>query len=160
RWDSLILAPGKLTIVGDPKQSIYRFRRADITMYGRAIECLLASGALEQRLDTNFRSRPELIRFFNLQLGKALGRSDGPAFDAQTGRANYEHLSPTATMPPGGIAVHILPYADDAQNGLLAPEGRAVEAVMLARYVRMLLHSQRPVRDPDTNDERPIRAGD
>src|SRR5262245_25257687 len=109
RWDSLILAPGKLTIVGDPKQSIYRFRRADITMYGRAIECLLASGALEQRLDTNFRSRPELIRFFNLQLGKALGRSDGPAFDAQTGRANYEDLSPTATMPPGGIPVHILP---------------------------------------------------
>src|SRR5262249_55308166 len=51
-------------------------------------------------------------------------------------------------------------YADDAQDGLLAPEGRAVEAVMLARYVRMLLHSQRPVRDPDTNDERPIRAGD
>jgi beta-galactosidase GanA len=29
RWDQVVLRPGSLTLVGDPKQSIYRFRRAD-----------------------------------------------------------------------------------------------------------------------------------
>src|SRR5207237_778037 len=47
-WDTAQLTPGKLTIVGDPKQSIYRFRRADIAMYGRATERLVAGAALEQ----------------------------------------------------------------------------------------------------------------
>jgi ATP-dependent exoDNAse (exonuclease V) beta subunit len=31
----VILSDGKLTLVGDPKQSIYRFCRADIAMYER-----------------------------------------------------------------------------------------------------------------------------
>ena len=35
RWEDVILSDGKLTLVGDPKQSIYRFCRADIAMYER-----------------------------------------------------------------------------------------------------------------------------
>jgi ATP-dependent helicase/nuclease subunit A len=159
-WDAVRLVPGKLTIVGDPKQSIYRFRRADIAMYGLATERLIAGGALEQRLETNFRSRPELIAFFNQQLGKVLGKNDGPAFDPQTGRANYEDLFPSTTIPAGGISVHVLPYADVKNEGLLAPDGRPVEAAMLARYVRWLLDSQHQVRDPDTNAARPVQPGD
>ena len=34
-WDQVALRPGSLTLVADPKQSIYRFRRADIAMYDR-----------------------------------------------------------------------------------------------------------------------------
>ncbi|HXQ23632.1 MAG TPA: UvrD-helicase domain-containing protein [Candidatus Acidoferrales bacterium] len=159
-WDAVRLQPGKLTIVGDPKQSIYRFRRADIGMYDQATQRLTANGALEERLETNFRSRPELVAFFNQQLGAVLGRSDGPAFDPQTGRANYEDLAPSTTIPPAGIPVHVLPYADAADEGLLAPEGRAIEAAMLARYVRWLLAAARMIRDPDTKEERPVQAGD
>jgi len=159
-WETVRLAPGKLTIVGDPKQSIYRFRRADIAMYGLAIERLIAAGALEQRLETNFRSRPELIAFFNEQLGKVLGQNDGPAFDPQTGRANYEDLLPSSGIAAADTAVHVLPYADAANEGLLAPEGRAVEAAMLACYVRWLLGAGFVVRDPDTSAARPVRPGD
>ena len=160
RWDAVSLQPGKLTIVGDPKQSIYRFRRADIVMYGRAMERLTSNGALEARLDTSFRSRPELIAFFNQQLGKVLGRHDGPAFDVQTGRANYEDLFASATVAAAGPAVHVLPYADGTGQGLLAAAGRGVEAAVLARYVRWLIDSKRCVRHPDTNEERPVQAGD
>lgn len=159
-WQAVQLAPGKLTIVGDPKQSIYRFRRADIAMYGLATERLIAGGALEQRLETNFRSRPELITFFNRQLGKVLGKNDGPAFDPQTGRANYEDLLPSAVIPAAGVTVHVLPYADLQNEGLLAADGRVVEAAMLARHVRWLLDTHCKVRDPDTNEERPVQPGD
>ena len=46
---------------------------------------------------------------------------------------------PTATMPSGGVSVHVLPYADAADEGLLAGDGRGVEAAMVARYIRWLL---------------------
>ena len=38
RWEDVDVPPGSLFVVGDPKQSIYRFRRADIAMYLRAQE--------------------------------------------------------------------------------------------------------------------------
>lgn len=159
-WDAVRLAPGKLTIVGDPKQSIYRFRRADIAVYALAMQRLIAGGAIEQRLETNFRSRPELIGFFNQQLGKLLGKNDGAAFDPHTGRAHYEELLPSAQTAPAGVTVHVLPYADAQNHGLLAADGRVVEAAMLARYVRWLLESQFAVRDPGTNVPRPVQPGD
>lgn len=58
--DFLAQAPHCLVWVGDPKQSIYRFRGADLDTYLRAKE-----GALELTLDTNFRSDPPLIAAVN-----------------------------------------------------------------------------------------------
>lgn len=158
-WDSVSLANGKLTIVGDPKQSIYRFRRADIAMYSRAAQRLAVNGALQQRLEANFRSRPEVIEFFNRQLGSVLGRSEGRSFDPDSGRAYYEDLVATGA-PTATPCVHVLPYSDPGDAGLLAQDGRAVEAMLLAHYVRWLLASGFPVRDADSGEERPVRAGD
>lgn len=50
-----------LFFVGDPKQSIYRFRAADLDTYFEARETLLAKGGVVQLLDTNWRSSPKLI---------------------------------------------------------------------------------------------------
>jgi len=159
-WEKVDLTPGKLTIVGDPKQSIFRFRRADIAMYGRAMELLHGHHALEQRLQTNFRSRPNLIEVFNRQLAGVLGKSGNEAFDPTTGRANYEDLQAAPAIAPSSIAMDLLPYADGADEGLLAGDGRAVEAQMIARYVSWLLASQQLVRDPDSGIERPVQLGD
>ena len=51
-WSAVRLAPGKLTIVGDPKQSIYRFRRADLAFYEDVKIRLLGAGA--QLLHLNY----------------------------------------------------------------------------------------------------------
>ena len=169
-WEAVELQPGKLTIVGDPKQSIYRFRRADIAMYGRAAARLTAGGALEERLETNFRSRPELIRFFNDQLAAVLGPRDTTAFDPEEGRAYYEPLSAPplyqgegrgeVTSAPLTAPVHLVPYADDAGEGLLAVAGRPIEGTAMARYLHWLLRSGYPVRDPETNAVRPVQPSD
>lgn len=50
--------PGKLFVVGDPKQSVYRFRRADILLYHRVKAHLASHGARVEYLSTSFRSTP------------------------------------------------------------------------------------------------------
>jgi ATP-dependent helicase/nuclease subunit A len=65
-WRSVALRPGALFVVGDPKQSIYRFRRADIEIYNlvRARIAGSASGAVVP-LTTNFRSTAALCDWAN-----------------------------------------------------------------------------------------------
>ena len=62
-WRSVSLRPGALFVVGDPKQSIYRFRRADIEIYNlvRARIAESTNGAVVP-LTTNFRSTGRAVR--------------------------------------------------------------------------------------------------
>jgi ATP-dependent helicase/nuclease subunit A len=58
-------APGKLFLVGDPKQSIYRFRRADVGTY-QAVKALLERrGAARVYLTTSFRAIPSIQNLVN-----------------------------------------------------------------------------------------------
>src|SRR5205823_5041709 len=74
-WTKAKLAAGKLTLVGDPKQSIYRFRRADIAMYERVRAIVARQNHLEVKLSANFRSVPPLIDWFNDRFPRILGTS-------------------------------------------------------------------------------------
>ncbi len=65
-WRACVPRPGSLFLVGDPKQSIYRFRRADITTYGEVKRILTsASGGLLVDLQANFRAAPSVISWVN-----------------------------------------------------------------------------------------------
>ena len=64
-WQSARPAPGKLFVVGDPKQSIYRFRRADVAFYEDAKRRLVEAGASVVNLSTSFRSDPRLQAVVN-----------------------------------------------------------------------------------------------
>jgi ATP-dependent helicase/nuclease subunit A len=59
------LTPGKLFIVGDAKQSIYRFRGADYSAYRRAVDHVLADKGVELSLTSNFRSTSAVIEPIN-----------------------------------------------------------------------------------------------
>ena len=65
-WRGVKLAPGKVFVVGDPKQSIYAFRRADIEAYLEVIENIIkAQGGIECQLTTNFRSDAAILDAVN-----------------------------------------------------------------------------------------------
>ncbi len=65
-WRTVSLRPGALFVVGDPKQSIYRFRRADIEIYNTVRERFSDPGiGRVLPLTRNFRSVPELCRWAN-----------------------------------------------------------------------------------------------
>ncbi|MCC6966135.1 MAG: UvrD-helicase domain-containing protein [Nitrospira sp.] len=64
-WRELELESGKLFIVGDPKQSIYAFRRADIEAFDHVVERLQRGGALRCELATNFRSHAQVLDLVN-----------------------------------------------------------------------------------------------
>ena len=62
RWNEIEVDPGRLFVVGDPKQSIYRFRRADIAAFLRARS---AFGAAPRHLTRNYRTTRQVIEFVN-----------------------------------------------------------------------------------------------
>jgi len=102
-------AAGKLFIVGDPKQAIYRFRRADVGLYVDARETLINSGAIPVSLTTSFRAVPFLQNFVNQAL-EPLMRGDRQAL-----QAHYVPLTPWREQPakqPSIVALGIPePYA-------------------------------------------------
>ena len=67
------LAPGHLFIVGDPKQSIYRFRRADIEAYRRAVDHVTACGGEVLTLDNSFRSHDAIVAPINALFERWIG---------------------------------------------------------------------------------------
>lgn len=64
-WRDIKLKPGKLFIVGDPKQSIYRFRGADISAYDNFLDKMKEQGAIQCFLQSNFRSSENIVNFAN-----------------------------------------------------------------------------------------------
>ncbi|WP_433123002.1 UvrD-helicase domain-containing protein [Arthrobacter koreensis] len=72
-WEKLPVPAGRLFTVGDPKQSIYRFRRADIATFlaarGRAE---LDAGSQIASLQTNFRSTTALLEWINSVFGQLI----------------------------------------------------------------------------------------
>jgi ATP-dependent exoDNAse (exonuclease V) beta subunit len=71
-WRAVRPGPGKLFLVGDPKQSIYRFRRADVALYEEVKKRLRHVGAELLHLTTSFRSPPSIQAFVNLAFAPAL----------------------------------------------------------------------------------------
>jgi ATP-dependent helicase/nuclease subunit A len=87
-WRNVTPVPGKLFIVGDPKQAIYRFRRADVGTYEEVKQLLLRNGAVLLRLTTSFRSLPSIQTMINRAFTPYM---DGNGENLQ---ASYVPLSP------------------------------------------------------------------
>ncbi|WP_027340834.1 UvrD-helicase domain-containing protein [Halonatronum saccharophilum] len=69
------LVEGKLFIVGDPKQSIYGFRRADVRIFNKVIDKIVDDSKEDSliNLRQNFRSNKEIIDFINYIFPRIFG---------------------------------------------------------------------------------------
>jgi len=109
------LEPGKLFFVGDPKQSIYRFRGADVRRYEAARAAV--AGGEPTRLVANFRSVPGVIAWVNAVFGPLLGGSD-PAPD---GRGGADGRNAEGRVAPGGAVATAPGAAPSPTYAALAP---------------------------------------
>ncbi len=92
RWDQVKLEPGKLFLVGDPKQSIYRFRGADIAAYQRITEMVLAQGGQRLSLEDSYRSHDQIIHTINTTFSSLMKEQHpiSPAYQALVPRRAKE----------------------------------------------------------------------
>jgi ATP-dependent helicase/nuclease subunit A len=143
--------PGALVVVGDPKQSIYRFRRAEVAYFRRlAAEARAKPGHAVLSLTQNFRSRPAILRFVNRAFTHLIQASEA------ADQPGYEPVQPQAGMadPPSVIGLRFdAPYAE--RDDLLRAESAAV-----ARLIASVAAGGETVRDPVTGAGRPSAAGD
>jgi ATP-dependent exoDNAse (exonuclease V) beta subunit len=102
-WRRTRPLPGKLFIVGDPKQSIYRFRRADVGVYHEVCDWLKARGARSLKLTTSFRSKIGIQRVINAAFEPQM------AGDRIALQASYVPLSPFREDDPAQPSVVALP---------------------------------------------------
>jgi ATP-dependent helicase/nuclease subunit A len=108
-WRGVHIVPGKLFIVGDPKQSIYRFRRADVALYQEVKRKLIASGGDLIELNVSFRSVPEIQSAVNAAFSPIMA-------DQSSTQARYVPLAPYKSgidTQPAIVALPVSkPYGD------------------------------------------------
>jgi ATP-dependent helicase/nuclease subunit A len=97
----------KLTVVGDPKQSIFGWRAADIETYKDTVGKLEKSNALSETITVNFRSDTSIIDFVN-SFGEALFSQISP--EEEPFSCGYSPITPRPDAPHGqAVTVHRLP---------------------------------------------------
>ncbi len=144
-WHELDLEPGKLFIVGDPKQSIYAFRRADIEAFERVVEKIVAGGGAVYSLVTNFRSDGAVLSVAN----DLFDRLFQPESHVQP--AN-ERLTPQpqrkSELSVSGVQLRLVTAGGDEEEFDAATATRA-EADQLARWIKEELLPGTTIYDRD-----------
>ena len=130
-WDEVDVAPGHLFVVGDPKQSIYRFRRADVSLFLAAKDRYGADGGLVS-LSTNFRTGEPIISWVNQAFATLM--AEPPGVDAPVAsQPDYVALHAVRPAPEVGPAVSVI--GRDAVDEGSAGELRAAEARQVAATI-------------------------
>jgi ATP-dependent exoDNAse (exonuclease V) beta subunit len=117
-----------LFVVGDPMQSIYRFRQAEVGLFLDARHAGIGTVALEPlTLCANFRSQPSIVRWVNTAFERILPSEE----DIESGAVTY---AASVAMPAAdGPAVEVHPFFDGDRAGEAA---HVVELVRSARSLR------------------------
>ena len=150
---------GKLFIVGDGKQSIYRFRGADVTVF-RAARREIADQGKAFTLDTSYRAHRDLVTALNALLQPVLGADEDPARPYVEPFAALTHFreSPPAGLTPPFVELHL--GVGSKAGGALDKAAEALVTRLAALVEGGSVHLE--TRDPDTGQAhtRPLDYGD
>lgn len=151
---SILTTAAELTIVGDIKQAIYGFRRADIEVFKQFRDRILSSGGKEVILSTSFRTHQALINLLNQIFAPLLGENRQDLAAARPEIADGSYLE-VITVGEG--------LEDDDQSLSYQPnreEAQRTEAFYLAEKIQHLLDNKTPVYDQQTKRIRPVQPKD
>jgi ATP-dependent exoDNAse (exonuclease V) beta subunit len=111
--------PGKLFIVGDPKQSIYRFRGTDVATYRGVSHHVESRGGRVLQLTTSYRSVPAIQRFVNAAFAHEMVSDDRALQSDYVGLAQHRPANPDQ---PAVIALPVpRPYGRGARRQVSGP---------------------------------------
>lgn len=151
---------GRLFTVGDPKQSIYRFRRADISTYLRARTGRGGAGVEIERLSTNFRCSRAVLDWVNTVFTEVLTEAEGvqPEYRALEAAPNRPAHDPTHGPEPfvfrgEDASDHCPPDATDDQRR------HWTEATDVARVIATAIREGWTHETKD-GDQTPVTLGD
>ena len=146
------LEPTKLFFVGDQKQSIYRFRGADVGVFKSLAAEITESGGTYINLPVNYRSAPELITFFNRLFSEVMSNAD------HSYEASFEELLPRDPIPGETSEVAILykPHIKDPEPGMASSYD--AEACAIADLIGSLM--QTAVIPDEAGGTRPLEYRD
>lgn len=168
--DAASARPERLFFVGDPKQSIYRFRRADIAQYRSAQASLGEELGSVLTLSTNFRTLPGIIDWVNEVFGSLIAEVPAlqpPYRELTAGRqlpgavraaTDVEHWD-LGMRRGSGPRVCVLGFDPHARRTPIS-EVRETESEDVAGAIAAILSERWMVIDPDTNEARPARPSD
>ncbi|MFQ5543327.1 MAG: UvrD-helicase domain-containing protein [Nitrospiria bacterium] len=159
-WQDVSLVPGKLFMVGDPKQSIYGFRRADIQAYHVVQELILKQGGIECRLTTNFRSHIGILDVVNGLCKKLLSFKEGR-------QPEYIPIDPASETDPTihekkeelpfrQVALRLVKNKDAEPN---SEQARQIEGEALAKWLVESVIGKTLIHDRD-GTPRTVRKAD
>lgn len=153
-WRRVRPLPGKLFLVGDPKQSIYRFRRADVRFYQQVQDQLTAAGVEQLYLARSFRSLPALQELANAAFEPVMQE------DRDADQAAYVPLLPVRDASPDQPSIVALPAP--RPYGKWSLTKGAVEASLpdaTGAFLEWLIkESGWTVEDPQSKEQVPIRS--
>jgi ATP-dependent helicase/nuclease subunit A len=133
--------PGRLFLVGDPKQSIYRFRRADMAVYSYTRDRIEEKGGAFPELALNRRSRPTILKWVNEVFESLIG----PGYE-ETVQPEYRAIHPARV---GTIAGPSVAWIGGEEQGKNAREVREVEARAIASHCLAVIEEGWQVAERD-----------
>ncbi|MCE2452248.1 MAG: UvrD-helicase domain-containing protein [Nitrospinae bacterium] len=156
-WREARLEDAGLFLVGDPKQSIYRFRRADIAIYHEVEEKIkaLPNGRLP-RITENFRSTPGVVDFVNEVFSRVIRHETGV-------QPPYVPLEAYRESEDPAVFLIRRKEEDEPEENVKANEEqrRMNEAACLAAVIRELVEEKRiEITDKEKKARRPVHYGD
>ena len=161
-FDAISCKGENLFMVGDVKQSIYRFRLADPRIFLQHYNTWPPLAAADEHesakllLSRNFRSRREVLEATNFVFRNVLSREMG-----ELDYGEDEMLRPGASYAESsvcGAEFHLLDLP--TQTGEHRVRASEAEAAFVADYIHNMLSSKFPVQDDKTRELRPVREED